>query len=221
MTTFPDTDYLQSLAAHLREKVLARLSPEEQFVMFAGGALNWIGDFMTDPNVSWSKETLPIDRLWLTGTGPEWNKIIIEQCERSPAKLRQVMQTDPAVADMFVSASFHPEPVLIRFEDEKLKLLDGMHRTIAAIRDGHQTIKAWVARLQGTPQPQCEPHVVYDLLRAYGRGNNKDRAGLVAALRFLRVSYSNVDQLLRERFSKDWLPNEEAQQIITEVLKPS
>lgn len=199
---FPNEQYIQALVNHLDAKVKGSQSFEDRLLMLSGASMNWIADFMTDPSVAWSLETLPIDSLVFTGTNPEWNKVLLERADRSPLKLRSLLKQDPSVALLFADVKFTPEPVLVREDQGLLKLLDGSHRVVAAIREGHETIQAYVARMQeGTSRPSVEPHVVYDLLKAYHRGLTPDRAGLVTALRYLRFAYGNVDALLRERFS--------------------
>lgn len=217
-STFPDRSFLAQLNDHLRKKIAPYQTPTDELIMLAGAALNWLGDDFSNPNMQWTMETLSVDSLWLTGTGPAWNAIIIDRCERSPEKLRQLLFSDPVVAAMFGMVTFDDQPILVRHEDGKFKMLDGMHRAIAAIRDGHRTIHAWVGRPTGQLRPSCEPHVVYDFLRAYQRKLNTNRAALITALRFLRKAYTNVDPLLRERFGKEWLPDDDMQRIIAEVL---
>ncbi len=215
---FPDADYLERLIAHVCAKVSEQQSPLERFQMHCNATMNWIADYLTDPNVRWTRETIATNDLYLTGTNPVWNGIIIDQCERSPARLANAMRDDPQVLAQFKDVAFDPLPILIRFEKDKLRVLDGMHRVVAAIRDGRNSIEAYVARHIGEPRPACEPHVVYDLLKAYHRGLNTDRTALITALRFLRRAYGNVDDLLRHRFIKAWVPDDEIQAIIAEAL---
>jgi hypothetical protein len=217
-TNFPDDQYLQELLTHLKNKVEETSSAPEMLMAFSGISMNWIADYITDLYMQWTKETIPVNDLFLTGTNPEWNKIIIEQCERSPQKLRALMDSNEAVKKMFAEVSYSDVPILIRFEDDRYKLLDGMHRSIAAIRDGHESIVGFVGKHTGKPAPLVESHVIYDLLKAYHRGLNTDREGLIVALRFLANSYPNVRGLLTERFTKDWLPSYELQTIIKEAL---
>jgi len=220
-TNFPDKKYLRALIKHLGGKLAkTHRDPIENLLAYSGMAMNWIADYVTDSSILWTKETLPLDSLYLTGTWPEWNKIIIDKSSRSPAKLRQLINSNPKTKNLFKDANWAEIPILIRFEEGKYKVLDGMTRTIAAIRDGKRTITAFVARQKGKrPKPSIEPHVIYDLLRAYHRGLNKDRKSLIIALRFLRKSYTNVDDLLKNRFSKTWVPSDEIQEIIKEALK--
>lgn len=215
---FPDKKYLQALAGHMEERTARDLSVAEQISAYSGAALNWIADYINDANVAWTKEDMVIDDIYLTGTNPVWNRIIIQECERSPKKLRELLSNDEAVKKLFKDVQFSDVPILIRYDDGKLKVLDGMKRVIASIRDGRTKIHAFVARIEGHPAPQCEAHVIYDMLRAYQRGINTDKEGLVAALRFLRGSFSNVDALLKNRFNKEWLPDDALQKLVQEAL---
>lgn len=218
MTTFPDQEYLKRLTAHLRDRVDEERPDHELLLMYCGALLNWVSDYVGDESVTWSKQTLRLDDLWLTGTNAEWNAIIIERCERSAEKFRALLDADALVKAMFQKAHGRNEPILVRYDDDKRKVLYGMPDTVVAIRDGQSTIEAFVAKTAGKPKTVCEQHIVYDLIRAYQRGLSKDRTGLVAALRFLNESYSNVGETLRVRFQKALLPEDEVQQIIAEVL---
>ncbi|OHA52137.1 MAG: hypothetical protein A3A97_04475 [Candidatus Terrybacteria bacterium RIFCSPLOWO2_01_FULL_40_23] len=218
-TNFPDKEYLEVLISHFRKKALARQQPFEQLLTLSGVSMNWIADYIFDENVAWSKETLSVDDLSFTGTNSTWNKILLEQCERSPKRFRELLQNDSSILQLFADAKFNEVPILVRWEEKKYKVLDGMHRVVAAIRDDKEIIIAYVARHNGIPKTICEPHVVYDLLKAYHRKLNTDREGLIAALRFLKTSYANVEDLLRERFNKSGIPSDEMQQIIQEALR--
>jgi hypothetical protein len=215
---FPDSQYLQQLTDHLAKKVEQHSSVEQRLLMFSGSALNWIAEYILDPSVHWTLETLSTHSLYLTGTGPEWNAIIIEHAQRSPATLRTLMAQDAAVRTLFAATVFIDVPILVRYEDGKYKVLDGMHRAVAAIRDDQKEIRAYVGRWTGTPKPQCEAHVVYDLIRGFQRGDKKDAAEFVTALRFLHRHYSNVEQLLRERFDNTWVPDDDVQECIKKAL---
>jgi len=225
MENFPDRKYLEKLNKHLKSKTEKFLSQNlaEQFLNSSGILLNWIADYLTDPNIRWEKEELEIDQLYLTGTSPAWNKIIIDQCQRSPSKLRTLFRKNPSIKKIFKEAKFIDLPILVRYEEDKYKVLDGMHRIIAAIRDGLSLIPAFVAYPQAEPQPSCEAHLIYDFLRAYQRRSPVERQSLrtdlISGLRFLKKVYGNVEGLLRERFNSNYVLDPEIQEIIKEVLK--
>jgi hypothetical protein len=217
-TNFPDEAYLQDLTEQIRQKFEQYNGPLEQLLMYSGAVLNWVGEFITDPSVQWAREEVEVEKLYLTGMGPLENKFVIDQAEHSPIVLREILHRDAEARQLFEQMSFNPKPILIRVDDSKLKVLYGMHRAIGAIKENRQTITAFVARLTDAPRPQCEPHVVYDLLRAFDRGINSDQAGLVTALRYLRQSYANVDQLLRERFGSGWIHDPKLKEVIDQAL---
>ncbi len=209
-------EYLEGLAKNHQEKVIQDLDATGQILMYAGSRLNWVGEYVNDESIHWELNTLKVDSLTLTGTSPEWNQITLEQAQADPRKLRELLK-DNKIKQLFNEAKFSDVPILVRGEDDKLKLLDGMNRTVAAIRDGVDEIQAYVGTRIGEPQAQIEAHVIYDLIRAreQGRGNVND---FKAALRFLVHSYSNTRGLLETRFNADWVNSPQIQTIIEEVL---
>ncbi len=218
-TNFPDKQYLKDLIASLKDNYEANQDEVQQLLTQSGIALNSIADYITDTNAKWDKKKLKIDELYLTGTNPELNKIIVDRCQHSVIQLRELFKKDKAVMKLFAEFKFSKVPILVVHQNNNYKVLDGMHRVIAAIRDDMLEIEAFVVSLNSQPKPQCEAHVVYDLLRTYHRGINQDKEALIVALKYLKDSYANVEDLLRNRFNKDWLPNDEMQEIIKEVLK--
>ncbi len=222
-TNFPDKIYLAGLIRAAKEKFERTHSPLEQLAAYSSATMDWIHDYVNDDSVTWELQAMNPDDLWLTWTNPAWNAIIIDRCKRSPKAFREVLNSDRQVAAMFKDAKFVDEPILVRFDKGKYKVLDGMHRVIARIRDGDRhkgiTIRAFVAIPHGVPQPKCEAHVVYDLIKAYQRNITTDRASLITALRYLHKTYANVDGLLRNRFNSLWLSDERLPDIIAEVLQ--
>lgn len=217
-STFTDKKYIADLIEHLRKTTSQ--TPLEELVTLSGVRMNWISDYITDPSTKWKKQSISIDSLTLTGTNPKWNKIVIEKCGRSLIKLRQIFNSAPNTKKIFNRVHYSNIPILVRREGNQLKVLDGMKRVIAAILAGDKNINAFIAKPSlKRAMPKCEPHVVYDLLKAYQRGLNKDKKGLIMALRFLRKSYGNVPNLLKERFCFAWIPDKEMQAIIKKALE--
>lgn len=212
--------YLEDLVQNHHDKVWKNLTPEDRLLMYSGARLNWVGEYINDENINWERRRLKIDDLTLTGTNPTWNKITIEQAERKPAKLRELMK-NPKIRKVFAQSKFAKVPILVRTKEKdgetQLLVLDGMNRVIAAIRDGINEIDAYVGTRNGKPKAKIEPHVLYDLIRAYQqRGGNID--DLMAALRFLVNAYDNARGLLLERFSGDWIRDEELSKKIKEQV---
>lgn len=218
-TTFPDEEYLRTLVDIEADRLRRIKEPIEYLLMLSGGSLNGIGRMFTRADVGWERKTLKIDDLTLTRTGPEWNKVIIGQAEGSPTVMRELMKGDE-VSALFKSAYWLDVPILVVSDGDSLRVFDGMHRTMAAIRDGKTEIEAWVVHVPDSKSERSaiEPHVIYDLLWAYKNGFSEDRDGLIAALRYLMCAFNNVETLLKERFNADWMPDERVQEVIQEVL---
>jgi len=200
-TNFPDKEYLKGLAAHFKSQVEERQGdrPVEQLMMYAGVTSNWITYFITDENIDWEKRTILIDELTLTGRHPEWHPIIAVDSERSPAKLRQLLERQPEIRERFRSAEFVDIPIMVYVEDGRYNIFDGMHRTIGAIMEGRHEIEAFIATARvGGYKPKCEPHVVSDLIKTLYRDMDGDESKLLSALILLKTHYPNVRQLLLE-----------------------
>ncbi|MEA3249776.1 MAG: hypothetical protein U9Q03_05490 [Patescibacteria group bacterium] len=219
-TNFPDEEYLRGLVNAHKERVEGQAELVELLVMWSGASLNWIGDVFTDPAISWVKKDLHLPDLYLTGTNPEWNVIIRGRADHSAEKLGAIFRSEPATAEIFSEATWSDVPILVMAHGGHLKVFDGMHRVIAAVRDDRKSITAWVGERDAKipPRPSCEPHTVYDLIRAYQIGSCRDRQSLVAALGFLYRAYGNVGHLFTERFSAGWIPDDEIQDIMREAV---
>lgn len=215
-------EVLQKMTGRLQDRFEKRWTEGLKLLAYTGGLLNWIGDYITDENINWSKQFIGIDNLRLTGTTPEFNEIIIHKCQRDPKKLRQIINANEKVRDLFGDLDYDPDdPILLRYENKIYHVLDGMYEVVAAIRDGYEELEVYIATpTSGRPRPYCEPHLIYDLLRPYQRGYNQDTAGLIAALRYVKNSYCNAEELIRKRFSDQWIvDNKKIHSAIKQVLE--
>ena len=215
--------YLEDLNIHEEEKRKKELDTRQRIIINAGIGLNWIGDFLGNPNFKWELQEFPVEKIQFTGTGPEWNKILKGKCEGSVIKFRELIKAEPEIKNMFEPhISLGDEPILLRHsEDEGLyKVLDGMHRFMGAVMTGKPTIKAWLPVNEKEHLPVCEPHAIYDLIRGYIR-NARDEEGkqqLYYGLKLLCRTYENAPKLLKERFSGQWVAADDVQEVINKVL---
>lgn len=217
---FPDPEYLKGLVDALKNKVESNQSVEEQLVLYSSAALTWISDIVSDPNTKWRFEEVRLEDLYLTGTNPEWNTVIIDDCNRNVSVLKERIDSNKAVAALFKDVLYSDIPILLHEkEGGVLAVFDGMHRVVAAIRDGKSHIKAYIAKTSDPITGECEPHVVYDLIKAYQRSNRSlaEKQQLVGALTLLSNAYLNVQVLIKERFNKDWIKDDEIQEILSQV----
>ena len=212
-------EYIKQLTQRLKTNALAvELQEKMQLLMYSGALLNWVGEYLSDESIHWHEETVLVKHIYLTGTGPAWNKIIIDQARRKPAELKRLLNENSELKQVFAECQFEDTPILLRQDGEHLKVLNGMHRTIAAIRDKHHYIQAYIGTRSGKPLPLVEPHVVYDILRAFTQyGGDSD--DFIASLRFLIHHYENVQALLQTRFKNEWELNESIAPRIDALLK--
>lgn len=218
-TSFPDKTYLEQLLTFQRSLTNKQEDPIMELLAHSGANLNWIGDYLSDQSLTWEKENLSLDQLWLTGVNPQWNKYIIDEAKRDPMNFRKLAEEHPEFHEWMKETALSNLAILVRYEDAKYKVLDGMHMVLFGLLNKQETIEAYIAYPNSYPQPQCEAHVVYDFFRSYTRGINKDRDGLIAALKFMNKSYVNVKDLLLDRLGPTWQSHDEITLIINEVLK--
>lgn len=216
-----DKKFLKELADHEKEKVEAELSDRERTIMYAGARLNWVGDYIGNPAMLWEEKDLELEELEFTGN----NEFLINVCERSPKIFQEMITNDPKLKEKYTQdASFGDEAILVRTSDHdfvKYKILDGLHRVVGACLSGRKTIRAMVPQNEKNVKPVCEAHTVYDLIRGFirNRHNEIGREELFFALKLLINTYSNVEDLLKNRFNEEWVKDKATQEIISKVLE--
>lgn len=216
--------YIEDLADHEDEKSKSFLDPRKRILVNAGIRLNWIGDFLANPNIKYKKTEVSINQVLFTGTTPDWNKVLIDKCERSVGKFQELIKQDEKIKKRFTQeASFGNEPILMRGPDEKgfYRVFDGMHRFVGAVIESRKTVTTYVPINEGEHLPVCESHTVYDLIRGFQRHAKDDngKTELYHALKLLARTYENVIELLETRFNSTYVADDEVQEIIKRVIK--
>jgi len=222
MTTFEK--YLQELAKHEDKKTFSlERDPRSRILVNSGVRLNWIGDFLSNPKNKFKKISIPVEKIYFTGSSLDWNEILLKKCNRSVQEFVKLIKTDKSIRAKFIKeSSYTKQPILVRHTEQAgyYKVLDGMHRFVGAVVRGHKRLDAFVPLNENKYLPICEAHVIYDLIRGYQR-NAKDKKGagdLFHALRLLKRCYSNVPELLRTRFNFKYVPDKNVQAVIRKVL---
>lgn len=216
--------YLEDLAKHEDKKSKSFLDPRKRILVNAGIRLNWIGDFLANPNIKYKRKDISINHVLFTGTTPDWNKVLIDKCERSVKRFQELIEQDEKIKKKFSKeASFGNETILMRGPDEKgfYRVIDGMHRFIGAVIEKNETVTAYVPINEDKHLPICEPHTVYDLIRGFQRHAKDDngKSELYHALKLLARTYKNTLELLENRFNFTYVADEEVQEIIKRVIK--
>jgi hypothetical protein len=224
MNTFED--YLEKLAEHEVETAFERLpDPRDRILVAAGVKLNWLGDYFGNDKIRWELQNIPVENIQFTGGPQRWNKILLEECERSVEKFKKLMTDRPEVKKLFESeASFSEEPIIVRHDFEKTgnyKILDGLHRFVGALLQDREEIASYVPHNESEHRPVLEPHVIYDLIRGYLRSDRDGLAKerLLLALQLLAETYDNVLPLLKERFNENYIFADDVQEITRKITQ--
>jgi len=211
--------FLENLADHEEEKVQKEQDTRQKILMYAGARLNWIGDYVGNPNIKWEEKELELDQIEFTGN----DKFLIEGCDRSPKKFQELVLNDQKLKEKYTEiVSTGSETILGRISDRpnKFKILDGIHRLMGAALEGKKTIKVMVPLNETEVLPICEAHTVYDLIRGFQR-HRRTEAGeteLFYGLKLLLHTYENTRELLEKRFNQDYVNDDKVQAVIKKVL---
>lgn len=215
--------YIENLAQHEKEVSQSDLGARESILVNSGIRLNWLGDFLANSKIKYSLKTLPVEKILFTGTNLDWNEVLIDRCQRSVLKFRELVNQDGKLKKLFEKdSSYDKRPLLVRPDQKEgyYLVVDGMHRFVGAVLAGESQVQAFVPLNLDETLPVCEPHIIYDLIRGYIR-NAKDEEGkkdLYHALRLLLRTYANAEQLLRERFNSKYVDDEDVQEVIGDAL---
>lgn len=218
--------YIKDLSQSEEKKSKAfNNNPRHKISIHSGVLLNWLGDYFANPKIKWQKRTVNVEKILMTGTMPEFNKIFIEKSKRSPDKLLHILNKNQRLRDKIAKWANKNRGfagvILLRKEGEYYKVLDGMHRFIKIVLSGNKEIEAYIPINEEKELPVCEAHVVYDLIRGYLRHarNKTGRKQLEQALMLLLKTYANVRKLLKNRFNFIYVPEKDVQSVINKALK--
>lgn len=228
-------DYLKIFAraelSHLEERI--EKDPRRVIMVLSGYRLNWIGFFLGNPEHQFNLKNVPFSEIEFTGTNPEWNEILLKQCNKSPEKLLELQAQNSFASSLkILEVPKHENsdlPILLKKEsqDQKFQVFDGMHRLVKKVLEYGKSnqkkedaqINAWC--FEGSMDPYCESHVVYNLITAYNWSEKaeQDKEMFIKALTLLLISYKNVKNLLVTKFSPASMNDDEVQELIQKVLQ--
>ncbi|HPN67413.1 MAG TPA: hypothetical protein PLZ62_02040 [bacterium] len=213
----------------LPEKIIKQLALEhadifaddyddrQKLAVYSEARLNWVNAIISDDYYDWEQEELLIANLQLTGTIPEYNKIIIDKCERSPVKFAAYLKRENCY-DLFVCNNKSNETILIEYRDGKYYVLHGMYHVIKLIINGQDKLTAWIGHNSfQIKKPNVEPSVAYFFLREYRRGTipQKEKEHLLETLRLIYQYTNNGPRLLGDDGRLGW--ENAMQKLINEI----
>lgn len=196
---------------------------KQALVLLGWVALNSIGDYLWSDQAQFNSMEVSINQITFTWTSPEINEILLDVCKWSPACLEELIQKNRAIKMKLKSwASFWEEEVLLRKTwKSSYKSFDWMHRIVWHILQWKTKIKAYVLMNEWKFMPNCEPHVIYDIIKAYHRSDKSDQDAkdFIWALRLLWKYTWNAKNIIENRFNKNYLKDKDIQKLISESLK--
>lgn len=197
--------------------------PRQAMILLWWVALNSMWDYLGTPDAKYERKKVLLNDIYLTGTSPDINTITIDTCKRDVKTLRKLIDEKSDVKDTLTWwASFWEETVLlIDVWEGKYKSFDGMHRIVGHILSWKEYIDAYVLVNYGEFLPHNEPHVVYDIIKAFQRSQRTpiEREYLKGALKLLIQNTWNAKYLLWNRFHSKYLKDDDVQEIIQEALQ--
>jgi hypothetical protein len=217
-------EYIKKLVEHEKSTYFREYcsNPKQASILLGWVALNSIWDFLWSPEAKYQYQNVKLRDIILTWTSPDMNKILLEDCNRSTKELELLIEKDSEIKNKLESwASFWNEPILlVELQDWKFKSFDWMHRIIWHVLKGQKTINAYVLKNYWKFLPHNEPHVVYDIIKAYQRSqrNDQDKNDLQWALRLMAKNTWNMKAVLENRFNKKYINDDELQSIIKTAL---
>jgi hypothetical protein len=194
-----------------------------------GWKIKYVFHNLSDAKYRWKLETIPVDKIILTGMSPTIDKYTIKKLDRDPLKFAAAWRADGLMRKEIKATGLaaHPErdhfPVLVYKEGDGYKVFDGMRRTLMALINGKKEIKVWAgypANKKG--KPLVSTNRCFFLANLYALSDKKDKKKIEAALlpigRQIVKNFRNGDEVLAKRIA-GWSHDKNIQRIFTKMSK--
>lgn len=152
---------------------------------------------LTNPSYHWNLEIRNISDLTMTGFNPLAVDRLIMRCGRNFYSFANYYHHHSEFFKKYMpnlvtrpERDHHPVFVFYDIKDHKLKLFDGMRRTVLAAINGKKTIKAYI----GYPQAKGKPMVNLDKISYFNHLFNEAKKDKKTYYAFVRVGREMVKQ---------------------------
>ncbi len=217
-------NYLKKLVEHEKERCFKNYIKDSRDAMIVLWwiALNWMWDLLWTPKGKYTLKNVKIEDIILTWTTPETNEITINKANRSVTELKKIIKNDKKILKQIKKvAIYSTEPVLLRKTwENKYKSFDWMHRIVWHIIKWKEYIEAYVLENQSEFLPNIEPHVIYDIIKAYQRSKRTeiDKQEFIWAIKLMARNTENTKKLLKNRFNSKYIMDDDLQKLIKNVI---
>lgn len=175
----------------------------------------------------WQLRRILLTKLVLTGMSQTVDSYVIDLCARDPKKFLQAWHSDSEIREAILKTGLksYPErdhfPIIV-YEEEGLRVIDGMRRALVNLIKGRQYIQAWVGKevnLKG--RSLVTPEHCHFLTKLYDRSEQESPDLGIALARMAKEivkQYRNGAEVLTNRIAT-WDENKILKRLLLEELQ--
>jgi len=175
-----------------------------------GWRLKAVFRVLSNDRYIWTKETLPLESIVLTGMSPTIDKYIAKS-EKRPRTFKQLWDSDQLMRKEITATGFSPHaerdhfPIIV-FEKNRgkgFRVVDGMRRMLLATIADRPHIEAWVGRqVKKSGKPMISESRAYFLYDVYQFSKTKSpelKSAIATIAKEIIDTYGNGREVIEQR----------------------
>lgn len=193
-----------------------------------GWRLNSVFAILSDEKYQWKLKEIPINKIYLTGMSPVFDKYIIKKFNRSPEafakawKNSKIMRQELTKAGLAEQKEIVNSPALVYKLADSYRVFDGMHRVLLALTKNQKSIKAWVGyKVNAKGRSLISANRCYFLSNLYNQAKSKDKNLEKAIIRIgkeINKDYRNGREVLLKRII-GWSHDQKIKSLFAAMIK--
>lgn len=193
-----------------------------------GWKLKEIYNITSSTKYKWKLREIPVSKIILTGMSPTIDKYTIKKYKRNPLAFARAWKKDKKMRKEILDTGFsrHKErdrfPVLVFQTRDGFQVFDGMRRTLLALINKKDKIRAWVGyNVNPRGKSLISGDRCYFLSNIYTRSKNKDKnleKSIIRIGKEIIAQHRNGKETLMNRVA-GWSRNPEIKRIFAKMLK--
>jgi hypothetical protein len=176
----------------------------------------------------WKLQQFHLSKIVLTGMSPVIDKYTIKKFNRNPLAFAKAWKKDKKMREEILKTGFssHKErdnfPILVFQTDDGFHVFDGMRRTLLALINNQDKIKAWVGyKTNPKGKSLISTNRCYFLSNIYERSEKQDKElekSIIRVGKEIIFNHRNGKEILIKRIA-DWSHNPEIKRIFKKMIK--
>lgn len=193
-----------------------------------GWKLKGIYHITSSTKYQWKLKEIPVSKIILTGMSPTIDKYTIKKYKRNPLAFAMAWKKDRGMRKEILDTGFSSYkerdhfPILVFQVNNSFHVFDGMRRTLLALIDNKDKIKAWVGyEVNPRGKSLISGDRCYFLSNIYTRSKNRDKDLEKAIIRIgkeIIVQHRNGQETLIKRIA-GWSHNQDIKRIFAKMVK--